>query len=243
MCMEWRLYFERTRGACQLGTLLAREGSRLTWLHHHIQLSAPRPRGRVGNLEGDPSLPQPWGAICGDRESPCNAMTRCSTCVGKYPIFPLGTVDGAVDFFVICSTRNHLQRQPNPTSRQPNQQMRTNDEKKKISGGRSLVRGTDRSKSFANGPVQIIARDMRLNQISLCSIPHRKFGHRLECCAGQKDDCRFRIVGTWNQLCECLEPRHIRQRQFQHHAIDPLRPTDRESCGSSLGFEDDIIRG
>src|SRR6476620_8064172 len=121
--------------------------------------------------------------------------------------------------------------------------MTTNDEERNISEARFLVRGTDRSKSFANGPVQIIARDMRLDQISLCSILHCEIGHRLECCAGQKDDCRFRIVGTWNQPCECLETRHIRQYQFQNYAIDPLRPTDGECCGSSLGFEDDIIRG
>lgn len=46
--------------------------------------------------------------------------------------------------FVICS---YL--------RQPNQPMRTNDEERKILEGRFLVRGTDMSKSFVNGPVQI----------------------------------------------------------------------------------------
>src|SRR6476619_7473574 len=121
--------------------------------------------------------------------------------------------------------------------------MTTNDEERNISEARFLVRGMDRSKSFANGPVQIIARDMRLDQISLCSILHCQIGHKLECCTRQKDACRCRIVGTWNQLCECLETRHIRQRQFQNYASVPLRPTDGECCGSSLCFENAIIRG
>ena len=94
---------------------------------------------------------------------------------------------------------------------------------------------------FVNCLGELITRGVGLNEERLCSVVFCELGQFWKVDTGQEDHGHLWMVRTVNQLDEESKARYVRQIHLQDNAIDLVRLTDSESCGSGVGFKDNII--
>jgi hypothetical protein len=80
-------------------------------------------------------------------------------------------------------------------------------------------------------------RETIFKQIGLCFVIDCESPHRWQVDAREETHRNLWMVRTGNQTGERLKARHVTERQFQEHTIDPLGLAKGKPCGSCVGFE------
>ena len=89
--------------------------------------------------------------------------------------------------------------------------------------------------------VKNIARGLKFDQVCASIVFQGHLTHGRERYAGEHDDGDFRLAYPRNQVDQHFKAGYVPQSELYKNAIDPLPPTNSESCFPGAGFEDDIF--
>src|SRR5688572_3649799 len=100
---------------------------------------------------------------------------------------------------------------------------------------------THRGNRFVNCLGELITRGVGLHEERSCSVVSCELGQGWKVDTGQDDHGHLWMVRTVNQLEEESKASNVRQIYLKDNAIDLVGLTHSKSCGSGVGFKDNII--